>query len=258
MADHPPPLAHLLGPDDPAPVKAENSGRRSLFFLVCDHAGRAVPAGLGRLGLPDDAFETHIAWDLGALDLARRLGEALDAPVIHQLYSRLVIDCNRAPGHPQSIVETSDGWAIPGNRGLSPGDADARRVAIHQPYHAAIAKALDERSAGGQSTLLICVHSFTPSLGGVARPWDVGILHDGASPASERLLGLLRGKTDLVVGDNEPSAMDGTDYTAPRHGSARGGDVIELEVRQDLLADDAGTKRMAAIFAALLPAVIPG
>jgi predicted N-formylglutamate amidohydrolase len=246
MADHSSPVAGLLEPGDPAPANAENSGARSPFFLVCDHAGRATPRRLQRLGLAEAAFQTHVAWDIGALDLARRLGEALDAPLIHQAYSRLVIDCNRAPGHSQSIVEVSDGWEIPGNRALAVAEVEARRVAIHHPYHAAIATALDGRSALGLSTLLVCVHSFTPCLAGAARPWHVGVLHGGKSPASDRLLGALRLQDDLVVGDNQPYAMDGTDYTAPHHAWARGWDVIELEVRQDLLADRAMAKAMGS------------
>jgi predicted N-formylglutamate amidohydrolase len=257
MADHPSPLAGLLGPDDPAPVKAENSGARSGFFLVCDHAGRATPARLERLGLPEAAFETHIAWDIGALDLARRLGEALDAPLIHQAYSRLVIDCNRAPGHPQSIADVSDGWEIPGNQALPAAAAEARRVAIHAPYHAAISAALEERARAGMPTLLVCVHSFTPSLGGASRPWHVGVLHGGASPASDQLITALRAADDLVVGDNEPYAMDGTDYTAPHHAWSRGLDVIELEVRQDLLIDIQSARNMSSRLAEALSEISP-
>jgi len=243
----------LLEADDPAPAIAENSGADSPYLLVCDHAGRAVPRRLGRLGLPDAAFEAHVAWDIGALDLARRLAEALDACLIHQAYSRLVIDCNRAPGHPNSIVTVSDGWKVASNQGLGPGGALARRAAVFDPYHVRIAAELDARRARGLETLLVCIHSFTPRMGGLARPWDVGILHMGDSDVSNAVLALLRREPDLMVGDNEPYAMDGTDFTAPFHAHRRGLDAVEVEVRQDHLQSLAGLEAMARLFARVLP-----
>lgn len=248
----------LLGPGDPAPVVAENPGSDSPFLFVCDHAGRAVPRRLGRLGLPEAAFDVHIAWDIGALDLARRLSASLGATLIHQTYSRLVIDCNRAPGHPQSIVTVSDGRRIPGNEGLSDSDAEARRASIFAPYHARIAAELDARRARGLTTVLVLAHSFTPVMAGTRRPWHVGVLHLGDSPASTAMLGLLRQEPGLVVGDNEPYAMDGTDYTAPTHARRSGADMLELEVRQDILSDASGLAAMAERFGRLIPRCLPG
>jgi predicted N-formylglutamate amidohydrolase len=248
----------LLEPTDPVPAIAENPGAASPFLLVCDHAGRALPRRLGRLGLPDEAFETHIAWDIGALELSRRLAEGLDACLIHQTYSRLAIDCNRAPDDADSIVTAGDGWTVAGNHNLSAVEAEGRRAAIFAPYHARIGAEIDERQARGAETVLVCVHSFTPSLGGVRRPWHVGVLHLGDSPASTAMLALLRQEPDLVVGDNQPYAMDGVDFTAPFHAHRRGLDAVELEVRQDLLGDPAGVRRMAALFVRLLPLAIGG
>jgi predicted N-formylglutamate amidohydrolase len=248
----------LLSEAEPHPAAVQNSGACSPFVLVCDHAGRATPAALRRLGLPDEAFELHIAWDIGALALAQGLSDRLGACLVHQRYSRLVIDCNRAPGHPGLIVEVSDGVEVPGNRDLRPAQVQARIETIHAPYHAAIGAELDQRQAAGAATVLVCVHSFTPAMAGVPRPWHVGVLHEGASPASEALLRLLRGEPDLVVGDNQPYAMDGTDFTAPHHAGRRGLDVIELEVRQDLIADRAGAQRMADRLARLLPQALSG
>ena len=245
----------LLHPNDPPPVGVQNPGAISPFLLVCDHAGRAVPRALDRLGLDDAQFERHIAWDIGALALSTILAARLGACLIHQAYSRLVVDCNRDPAHAGCILEVSDGAVISGNQNLTPEGARARIRAIHAPYHARIAAEIDAREAAGQSTLLICVHSFTPVMGGLARPWHVGILHGDHSPASETMLNLLRREPDLVVGDNEPYAMDGTDYTAPLHAWRRGGDVVEIEVRQDLIETPSGTASMAALFAKLLPAL---
>jgi predicted N-formylglutamate amidohydrolase len=243
----------LLNAGEPAPAVAERSGARSPFLFLCDHAGRATPQRLGRLGLPEAAFEEHIAWDIGALDLARRLAEAFDACLIHQTYSRLVIDCNRDPRHPHSIVAEADGWAVTGNAGLTPGEAERRRAAVFDPYHARIGAELDLREARGDATLVVCVHSFTPRMGGLERPWHVGVLHLGDSAASTAMLALLRREPGLVAGDNQPYAMDGTDFTAPYHAHRRGHDAIELEVRQDLLQDPVQAKALAELFIRLLP-----
>jgi predicted N-formylglutamate amidohydrolase len=237
----------LLDADEPAPVSVAKAGAAAPFLLVCDHAGAATPRRLARLGLAEPVFATHIAVDIGAADLALRMSETLGATLISQTYSRLVIDCNRAVGHPQSIVGVSDGVEIPGNAGLDAADGQARVEAIHRPYHARISREIDERQSRGQPTVLVCVHSFTPVMGGVSRPWHVGVLHGGASPISDAMLWRLKAEDGLVVGDNEPYAMDGTDFTAPFHAWARGLDVVELEVRQDLLADAKEQARLATL-----------
>lgn len=247
----------LLDDDDPSPVTVTGCGAASPFLLVCDHAGRAVPRALAGLGLSEALLGTHIGWDIGALGLAQDLATRLGAPLIAQPYSRLVIDCNRAPGQAGSIAAVSDGVVIPGNQNLTAEGATRRLAEIHRPYHDAIAVELDARAARAAPTLMICVHSFTPAMQGISRPWHVGVLHGGASPASNILLALLRGEPGLVVGDNEPYAMDGTDYTAPHHAWARGLDVIELEIRQDLLVNAAGQGRFAELFARLLPPTLP-
>jgi predicted N-formylglutamate amidohydrolase len=243
----------VLGPQDPAPFEVFGAGTDSPFLIVVDHAGRATPDALSRLGLPETAFDLHIAHDIGALGLACRMAEALGARVISQPYSRLVIDCNRAPGRGASIVEVADGVTIPGNHDLDPEERMARAAEIHAPYHRRIGDELEARNARGLRTVLLCQHSFTPSLNGVARPWDVGVLHLGDSAISLAMLDLLRGETALTVGDNEPYAMDGTDFTAPFHTRVHGCEMLELEVRQDLIADEAGQAAMAARLARLAP-----
>ncbi len=250
--------AQLLRPGDPYPVIVRRFGEDSSFLIVCDHAGLAIPSRLGNLGLAAAAFETHIAWDIGALGFAERLAARLSATLVAQAYSRLVIDCNRAPGHPQSIVTTSDGVAIPGNAGLNDQEIASRVREVHAPYHAFITAEMETRLTGGRRPLMVCAHSFTPAMLGVSRPWHVGVLHGEPSPASDALLEGLRAEGDLVVGDNEPYVMDGTDYTAPHHCWSRGLDVIELEIRQDLLADAAGQERFADLFARLLPRLTIG
>lgn len=250
-------LDRFLTAQDPAPVAIERGGASSPFLFVCDHAGRAIPARLGDLGLPPEAMDQHVAWDIGALELSRRVSAALRAPLIHQAYSRLVIDCNRDPGRADSIVARSDIWDVPGNVGLSVDAAGDRRRSIFDPYHAAIAAEVDARQALGLPTLLVSLHSFTPFMAGQARPWHVGVLHLGGSAASDRMLDLLRAEPDLVVGDNQPYAMTGVDFTVPHHAHRRGLDAVEIEVRQDILADPRGMTAMAELLLRLIPRLSP-
>src|SRR5713101_4388037 len=160
----------LLASDEPGPVTLGNETGRSVFFLTCDHAGRAIPRRLDGLGLPENETLRHIAWDIGIGAVGRQLSQLLDATVILQTYSRLVIDCNRDPKVPSSIPEISETTQIPGNRNLS-ADAQAARVdAIFRPYHDALAVALDRRAAGGRHSVLVALHSFTPVFKGISRP----------------------------------------------------------------------------------------
>ena len=241
-----------LAATDPHPVIVQNAGSSSPYLLICDHAGRRTPAELGDLGLPPAEWERHIAYDIGAAALSERLAAALGgACVIQQVYSRLAIDCNRDPARADAIVETADGARVPGNLDLSQQARQGRIEAIHAPYHAAIAEVLDGRATRGVPTALVLIHSFTPAMGGVARRWQVGVLHQGNALS----LAALRWLTDhlgLTVGDNEPYAMDDIDYTAPLHAQRRGLEYLELETRQDLIADAAGQERFARLYAEML------
>jgi len=247
----------LLGPDDPAPVIAVNPGGASAFLLLGDHAGRAIPHRLGDLGLPPREVERHIAWDIGVAALGDRLATALDAAFIRQAYSRLVIDCNRRPDAVDAAPAVSDGTPIPANAELSGADVAARREAIYAPYHDHIAAVLDQRAALGRPTALFCLHSFTPEFGGVPRSWRFGVLHRGDSALSRWMLALLRDALGEAVGDNQPYAMDTVDNTVPLHADPRGLDYLELEVRQDLIADEAGQTEVAALLAGLLAQALP-
>ena len=246
------PLSLFLGPDDPAPVIVANADGPSPLLLIGDHAGRVVPRGLADLGLAPEAMELHIAWDIGVAGLGLRLSATLDACFIRQAYSRLVIDCNRQPGAEGSIPPVSDGVPIPGNAGLDPRAAEVRRLAIYQPYQNAIAAELDRRAAAGRRTLLVSLHSFTPVMDGRARPWRMGVLHRGDSRLSDRMLALLKRELSAEAGDNEPYRLDEKDNTVPLHADPRGLDYLELEVRQDIVADEAGQDEAAELIAALL------
>jgi predicted N-formylglutamate amidohydrolase len=251
MHDQP---ASLLSPDEPAPVVTLHPDGGSDFFLVCDHAGRRMPRRLGQLGVSDAEMERHIAYDIGAGAVAARLADALDATLIRQIYSRLVIDCNRDPMVPSSIPEISESTSIPGNVGLSAAQREARRVELFLPYHSAITAALDARAA--RPTAFVAVHSFTPVYKGVVRPWHVGLLYNRDARLSMILKRLLLEEGDLVVGDNEPYFVnDLTDYSIPVHAERRSLPYLELEIRQDLIASEAGQAAWAARLIRLLPKV---
>jgi predicted N-formylglutamate amidohydrolase len=246
--------ARLLSADDPPSVRVLRPEGRSDFVLTADHAGRAIPKRLGTLGLPDSELARHIAWDIGIAGVIERLAEALDAAAVLQTYSRLVIDCNRQPGLDSSIPTVSELTAIPGNDNLSAEECEARRREIFQPYHARIEQLLESRSASGRRTLLIAMHSFAPIFKGVARKVGVGVLYNRDARLPYIMLELLRHEGDLNVGDNEPYAVgDLSDYTVPVHGERRGLPHVEIEIRQDLIADAAGQAAWAARLAQLLP-----
>jgi predicted N-formylglutamate amidohydrolase len=242
----------MLGPDDMSPFVVVNQGGSSPFLLLGDHAGREIPKSLKGLGVTPEAMDRHIAWDIGIAGLGDVLAGLLDACFVRQTYSRLVVDCNRRPGEASAMPEISDGQAIPGNVGLTAEDRAARHAAIYQPYQDAIAGLLDQRAAAGRETLLVSLHSFTPAMQGIARPWRYGVLHRDDSALSHATLALLQAELGEVAGDNQPYAMDGTDNTIPLHADARGLDYLELEVRQDLIADPAGQAREAAFIASIL------
>jgi predicted N-formylglutamate amidohydrolase len=247
-ADSSPETKHLLGRDDPPATIVTNRGGASRLLLLGDHAGREIPRVLQGLGVEPAHLDLHIAWDIGVAGLGERLARALDACFIRQAYCRLVIDCNRRPGTAAQVPAVSDGIAIPGNAGLSAADLAARRAGIYQPYQDAIAAELDRRPGA----LLVSLHSFTPVFQGHVRPWHVGVLHRGDSRLSDRMLALLRRDLGEAAGDNQPYRMDETDNTVPLHADPRGLDYLELEVRQDLIADSAGQAAMAEFLAPLL------
>jgi predicted N-formylglutamate amidohydrolase len=244
--------AALLSPDEPAPVVVDHPQGSSDLFLTCDHAGRLMPRKLGQLGVPDAEMERHIAYDIGARRVAERIADRLDATLIRQVYSRLVIDCNRDPSVPSSIPEISEVTPIPGNIGLTQAERDARRTQIFQPYHDAIAEALDARA--GRPTAIVAVHSFTPVYKGEARPWHAAVLYNRDARLSLILKRLMEEEGGLVIGDNEPYFVsDLTDYTIPFHAERRSLPYLELEIRQDLIATDAGQAEWAERLIRLLP-----
>jgi predicted N-formylglutamate amidohydrolase len=245
----------LLGADEPAPVRLLRPHGTSDFVLTADHAGNRIPRALGDLGLDESERRRHIAWDIGIAAVTEHLSGLIDAPAVLQTYSRLVIDCNRAPGHPTSIPARSEATDVPGNADLDAAARTARQAAIFDPYHRAVADLLGARRAAGRRTVLVAMHSFTPVFHGEARTVEIGVLSHRDRRLADIVLALLREAGEFAVGDNEPYAItDTSDYTVPVHGEGGGLLHVELEIRQDLIATAADQARWAERVARLLRA----
>ncbi|MCC8964594.1 N-formylglutamate amidohydrolase [Bradyrhizobium sp. Pear76] len=243
----------LLASTDVSPVLERNPAGGSPFLFTCDHYGRLIPSPLGDLGLPETELERHIACDIGIAGVATQLSDLLGAHLIAQRYSRLVIDCNRPPHVASSVPLISEATTVPGNEGLSREAAEMRRAQIFDPYHQRIEEVINERARQGMPTVLVSLHSFTPVYAGIARPWHIGTLYHRDTMLPPRLLKHLRSEGDLVVGDNEPYAVsDETDYTIPVHGEKRGLMNSGIEIRQDLISDQAGETAWAERLARIL------
>ena len=243
----------LLLADEPAACVTLGRPNDAPLLLVCDHAGNRVPRRLGTLGVSDSERQRHIAWDIGAAGVVRQMVERMGVFAILQTYSRLVIDCNRPPAAESAIPTISEDTAIPGNLNLSAADQAQRQAEIFQPYHDRIAAELDRRQAAQIPTVLVAMHSFTPVYQDVARPWHVGLLYNRDNRLSLPMIALLDREGGLVVGNNEPySVSDESDYTIPVHAERRGLPYGEIEIRQDLIADEAGQAVWAERMARLL------
>jgi len=220
-------------------VAVVNPDGQGPFVLVCDHASNWVPLSLGGLGLPPAQLDRHIAWDPGALELARRLADLLDAPLVHATVSRLVLDVNRDPAHDGSIVTSSEDTVIPGNLQLSAQERSQRIRSIYAPYHQALASVIERSAARNAALCVVAIHSFTPVYRQVRRRWHIGVLSAEDRRLSQPLLELLRAGGELDVGDNEPYApTDGVYHTLEKHCAERRLRSVMLELRADLIGDD--------------------
>jgi predicted N-formylglutamate amidohydrolase len=260
--NRPPPFDPArLAFSDPPPFEAINPGAAEdcPLVLCCDHASNAVPAHMERLGLSEAELERHIAWDIGAAEVTRRLAVRFGCPAFLSGYSRLIIDCNRPLDSPTSIPPVSDGTAIPANQALGDAERRLRQAFFFAPYQQALGSFMERRLAhDGAPPIFVAVHSFTPVMNGKARPWQIGLLYEHdrrlVAPMHRALLGLA---PSLVVGENEPYAIEGpSDYAIPVYAQGRGVPHIELEIRQDEIAERAGWELWAELVAHALDAVI--
>lgn len=247
----------LIGRDDPAPFVVIGEQGAAPAVVVCDHASRAFPRALGRLGLEELPSWQHIAWDIGAGELARGLAHALGAPAVLAGYSRLVVDCNRSPDDAEAFRTESDGWTIPGNLSLTAEDRRVRLATFFDPYHECIAALLAGFRSRDTVPLLVSVHSFAPTLAGEVRPWHAGVLWDHDPANAQRLLTGLRLQKGLVIGDNEPySGKHPANYTIDHHAKANGLPHVCIEVRQDLLSSPAGIEQWVRLLARIVTGIL--
>lgn len=242
------PNQSILSADDPDPLEAFNTKGGSRFFLICEHAGRLIPPSMGDMGLGNEDLRRHIAWDIGARDLAIELSNLLDAPLYTQRYSRLLCDCNRRPDVPSFTPARSEDTVVPANVDLTVEESAKRAAEIFWPFHRAISQALDSRAATGRRTYLVTIHTFTPIYLGRSRPWEIGVLFNRDRNFAPAIADWLKSNTDHVVGVNEPYAVgDDSDYAIPVHGEARGLPCVEFEVRNDLLFDEQSVSYWAKV-----------
>lgn len=248
-----------LTASDPPPLEVINPAGDASLVLCCDHASNAVPAHMAGLGLPRSELDRHIGWDIGAAAVTRHLAARFGCPAFLSGYSRLIIDCNRPLDSPTSIPAESDGTLVPANQRLGDAERRLRQAFFFAPYHQAIACFLERQlAAGGTIPIFVSMHSFTPVMKGVARPWQLGLLfeHDRrlVAPLRRAFLAL---DPSLTIGENEPYAIKGpSDYSIPVHGERRGLPHIELEARQDLIESETGAARLAELIARALDAVL--
>jgi predicted N-formylglutamate amidohydrolase len=236
----------LLAADEPPAFQEFQIEGRSDFIIVADHAAARIPRRLANLGLPESELRRHIAWDIGALSVARRVAEAMDASLVAQNYSRLVIDCNRDPQVPSSIPRISEVREIPGNLDLSEAEIAARRLEIFDPYHRRIRDLIDGRLAAGRRVILVAQHTMTDVYKGNRREMHAAVLYNRDRRFAGAMLEMLRREKHLIVADNEPYFVsDATDYTIPHHAELRSLLHVEIEIRQDLVTDEAGQTEWA-------------
>jgi predicted N-formylglutamate amidohydrolase len=234
-------MPNLLGPEDPPVFQIAHEAGSSAFVIACDHAGRDLPKSLGDLGLTEAELTTHIGWDIGIGAVARMVAEQLDAYLQLNNYSRLVIDTNRPPGSPQSVLTLSEATRIPGNEGLTRAQIEQREREVFWPYHNQLAGEFERRTRLGLPTVFVALHSFTPVYLGMVRQWDAGVLYQRDARLAKHMLEHLQADPDLRVGDNEPYRVsDATDYSVVVYGEGRGIPHVEIELRQDLIVDTAG------------------
>lgn len=236
----------------------EGEARPGRAVIVCDHASNHVPAEFADLGLAAADLSRHIAWDPGALGVARGLAQRLEAPLAYSTVSRLIVDLNRRESDEDAIAVTSETTRIPGNASLSADDKRDRFARFHAPYHARLAALMAARAARPTMPVVIAVHTFNPVYRGVARPWAIGVLYGERPRLGRALIGALKADDPkLVVGDNEPYAPADRVYrTLEEHADSHGFDSVMIEIRNDLVADAAGEAAWADRLARLLAPLI--
>ncbi|WP_234185996.1 N-formylglutamate amidohydrolase [Shinella sp. NM-101] len=245
----------ILSVEEGDPVALENAVARGKVILVCEHASCLLPKSVGSLGLTDEALASHIAWDPGALAVSRLMAESLDATLFYQRFSRLVYDCNRPPDSPAAMPEKSEVFDVPGNAGLDRAAREARTVALYLPFRDKLARLVRERIADGRAPVIVTVHSFTPVYFGRQRAVEIGILHDADPRLADAMLAAAAADGRFDTRRNEPyGPEDGVTHTLKEHGLSNGLANVMIEVRNDLIRDEAGQRVVAGYLTGLLRA----
>ncbi len=231
----------------------DNPQGRSPILLICEHASSCIPRRYGTLGLGREQLESHIAWDPGALGVAKGLSELLDAPLIHAGISRLVLDLNRDPSAPDSVWTLSERTAIPGNQNLDPAERAYRVREVYEVFHGMVDRFIEPRAKAGQTRCVVTIHSFTPVYRDVPRPWHVGLIYDRDERLARKVEAGLSRDSALVVGMNQPySPADRVFHTLERHAERRGLAPLMIEIRNDLIRTEDGQASWAHRLAPLL------
>lgn len=247
----------VLSPDEGDPVGIECGQGQGPFVIVCEHASSTLPRAMGDMGLSEEARLSHIAWDPGALAVARLLSTRFDSPLVFQKFSRLVYDCNRPPESSASMPMKSEIYTVPANEAVDGPERLARTQALYRPFHSAVSSLIDRRTCDGLATSLITVHSFTPVYFGKPRAVEVGILHDADARFADGILSAATGDRRHDVRRNEPyGPADGVTHSLILHGISRGIPNVMIEVRNDLIADQAGQGVMAGYLSELIAEAI--
>jgi predicted N-formylglutamate amidohydrolase len=236
-------------------VTVERPSGTSPILLVCEHACSRLPVSLGTLGLSADERVAHIAWDPGALAIARRLSELFDATLIFQNFSRLVYDCNRPPESPDAMPEVSEIYVIPGNKGMAPAERQARIEEIYRPWQNAVSGTIAAREASARETVLITIHTFTPIYKGEARDVEIGVLHDSDTRLADAMLEQGARQDTYRVERNKPyGPSDGVTHTLVEHGLENGLQNVMIEIRNDLVRDASGQNKVSDLLVTLVSA----
>lgn len=248
----------ILNTEEGDPVALEGVAASGRVILVCEHASRLLPQSLGTLGLSEEALESHIAWDPGALAVSRLMAESLDATLVFQRFSRLVYDCNRPPESPAAMPEKSEVFEISGNVGLDQAARDARTQALYLPFRDTLSSLVKSRVEAGRAPVIVTMHSFTPIYFGMQRLVEIGILHDADARLADAMLAAASEDKRYDVRRNEPYGPDdGVTHTLKEHGLSNGLPNVMIEVRNDLIKDEASQRVMAGYLSGLLRESIP-
>ena len=234
-------------------VEVSNRAGKGKFVLVCEHASNDIPEEYKNLGIGVKARKSHIAWDPGAIEVARKISEILDAPLVSSKVSRLVYDCNRPPTVKSAVIDRSENYDIKGNVNLSKDQLDERAAKVYFPFRNALSECLGMHSRDSEITILVTVHTFTPVYLGRSRSLQLGVLHDSDNRMADALLAALEDATVMNVERNQPyGPRDGVTHTLKEHGTKRGIANVMIEIRNDLVETAEQQNEMGEMLAGAL------